>query len=51
MTVLALLCVFMGLLVIVPSLRAGILDPAVKVLTYGIEYSNRIINTDLIVKN
>ena len=43
MIFLACLCVFMGLLVIVPSLRAGLLDPAVKVLTDGLEYSAKII--------
>ena len=36
---LACLCVLMGLLVLVPSLRGSILDPAVKVLTDGLEYS------------
>ncbi len=35
MVVLALLCVLMGLLVIVPSLRDSILNPAVNVLTAG----------------
>jgi multicomponent Na+:H+ antiporter subunit D len=35
MVVLALLCVLMGLLVIVPSLRDSILKPAVDVLTVG----------------
>ncbi len=40
---LACLCVLMGLLVIVPSLKAGILDPAVKVLTDGLQYSTKII--------
>ena len=35
MVVLALLCVLMGLLVIVPSLRDSILNPAVSVLTAG----------------
>jgi len=44
MIALACLCVLMGLLVIVPSLKAAILDPAVKVLTDGLEYSTRIIN-------
>ena len=43
MVSLACLCVLMGLLVIVPSLKAGILDPAVKVLTDGLEYSANII--------
>ena len=43
MVFLACLCVVMGLLVIIPSLRAEILAPAVKVLTDGIEYSGNII--------
>jgi multicomponent Na+:H+ antiporter subunit D len=43
MVFLALLCVLMGLLVIVPSLKESILEPAVKVLTDGLEYSSRII--------
>ncbi len=43
MMTLACLCVLMGLLVIVPSLKVAILDPAVKVLTDGLEYSTRII--------
>ena len=43
MVFLACLCVLMGLLVIVPSLRGQILDPAVKVLTDGLEYSAKII--------
>jgi len=45
MVFLACLCVLMGLLVIVPSLKAGILDPAVKVLTDGLEYSAKIIGS------
>ena len=44
MVFLACLCALMGLLVIVPSLKASILDPAVKVLTDGLEYSAKIIN-------
>ena len=40
---LACLCLLMGLLVIVPSLKASILDPAVKVLTDGLEYADKII--------
>ena len=44
MIFLACLCVLMGLLVIVPSLRAGILTPAVKVLTDGLGYSANIID-------
>ena len=43
MVFLACLCVLMGLLIIVPSLKANILDPAVKVLTDGLEYSANII--------
>lgn len=41
---LACLCVLMGLL-LVPSLRAGILDPAVKALTDGVSYSTKIMDT------
>jgi multicomponent Na+:H+ antiporter subunit D len=44
MIFLACLCVLMGLLVLVPALRNNILDPAVKVLTDGLEYSANIIN-------
>ncbi|MHC4069057.1 MAG: complex I subunit 5 family protein [Planctomycetota bacterium] len=44
MVLLACLCVFMGLLLLVPSLKAGILDPAVEVLMSGVEYSAKIIN-------
>ncbi len=43
MGTLACLCVLMGLLVIVPSLKSNILDPAVKVLTDGFLYSANII--------
>ncbi len=43
MVFLALLCVFMGLLVIMPSLRASILEPAAKVLTDGLLYSVNVI--------
>jgi len=43
MVFLACLCVLMGLLVIVPSLRASILEPAVNVLTEGLGYS-KILN-------
>jgi len=43
MIFLACLCVLMGLLVIVPDLRANILDSAVKVLTDGLAYSANII--------
>ena len=41
---LACLCVLMGLLVLVPSLRGSILEPAVKVLTDGLEYSMTVAN-------
>jgi len=41
---LACLCVLMGLLVLVPDLRQTILDPAVMVLTEGLEYSAKIIS-------
>lgn len=44
MVFLACLCVFMGLLLLVPSLKASILDPAVEVLISGIGYSSKIIN-------
>lgn len=44
MIFLACLCVFMGLLLF-PVLRTNILDPAVKVLTDGLEYSTKIIGT------
>jgi len=39
MVFLACLCVFMGLLVLVPGLKQAILEPAVKVLTDGLKYS------------
>lgn len=39
---LALLCVVMGLL-LTPMLQAGFLDPAVDVLTRGLEYSMRVL--------
>jgi len=42
MLFLAVLCVLMGLLLL-PDLKAGILDPAVKVLADGIKYSTGII--------
>jgi multicomponent Na+:H+ antiporter subunit D len=41
MVFLACLCVLMGLLLL-PSLKASILDPAVKVLVGGLEYSARL---------
>jgi len=44
MLFLTCLCVLMGLLVLVPSLKHSILDPAVKVLTDGLSYSANIIN-------
>jgi multicomponent Na+:H+ antiporter subunit D len=44
MVFLACLCVLMGLLVLVPGLRENILEPAVKVLTDGLQYSNNVIN-------
>lgn len=43
MAFLACLCVLMGLLVIMPSLKTNILDPAVKVLTDGLLYSANLI--------
>ncbi|MHC4738806.1 MAG: complex I subunit 5 family protein [Planctomycetota bacterium] len=43
MVSLACLCVLMGLLLI-PSLRESILEPAVTVLTNGLRYSSNIIN-------
>ena len=43
MVSLACLCVLMGLL-LMPSLRESILDPAVMVLTDGLKYSANIIN-------
>jgi multicomponent Na+:H+ antiporter subunit D len=39
MVFLACLCVLMGLLVLVPSLKQSILDPAVQVLLDGVKYS------------
>jgi multicomponent Na+:H+ antiporter subunit D len=44
MVFLACLCVLMGLLVIVPSLKASILEPAAKALTDGLEYSEKILS-------
>jgi len=43
MAFLAILCTFMGLLVIVPCLRATVLTPAVKVLTDGLLYAANVI--------
>ena len=45
MVLLAGLCVGMGLLVLVPSLKAAILDPAVNVLVGGLGYAAQITNT------
>ncbi len=45
MVFLACLCVLMGLLVMMPSLKANILEPAVKVLTDGLLYSAKLIGT------
>jgi multicomponent Na+:H+ antiporter subunit D len=43
MSLLAVLCVVMGLLVIVEPLRATVLEPAVKVVMQGLDYSANII--------
>jgi len=43
MSLLAVLCVLMGLLVIVEPLRANVLEPAVKVVMDGLDYSANII--------
>ena len=43
MVFLACLCVLMGLLVIVPCLKASILESAAKVLTDGVSYSAKVI--------
>lgn len=43
MAALALLCVFMGLLVLIPPLRNMVLDPAVNVMVDGLNYSSRVI--------
>jgi len=45
MIFLACLCLLMGLLIIIPGLRESILEPAVKVLTDGLEYSSFVIGT------
>ena len=42
MVILACLCVLMGLM-LMPALRSAVLEPAVKVLTGGLEYSANII--------
>ncbi len=43
MLFLTVLCVFMSLLVLVPALRAGILQPAVDALLQGVSYSTELI--------
>ena len=43
MVFLACLCLLMGALVLVPGLKESILEPAVKVLTDGLNYSTNII--------
>ena len=43
MVVLAGLCMVMGLLLLVPSLKTSVLDPAVNVLLEGLKYSDRVI--------
>jgi len=43
MSVLAILCVVMGLLVIIEPLRTNVLEPAVKVVMEGLDYSAKII--------
>ena len=43
MALLAVLCLTMGALVLVPSLKAGILDPAVAVLIDRFEYSTKLL--------
>jgi len=43
MGVLALLCITMGALVLVPSLKSSLLDPAVQVLIDRFEYSARLL--------
>ena len=43
MVLLAYFCVLMGLLLLVPGLKATVLDPAVDVLVGGLSYSSRII--------
>ena len=44
MVFLACLCALMGLLVLLPDLRTGILEPAAKALTDGLEYSAKILS-------
>jgi multicomponent Na+:H+ antiporter subunit D len=43
MAFLGFLCVFMGLLLLLPGLRENILEPAVNVLTEGVKYSTNVI--------
>jgi multicomponent Na+:H+ antiporter subunit D len=43
MICLACLCVFIGLVFLVPSLRAAVLEPAAKVLSDGVAYADKII--------
>ncbi len=43
MLLLTCLCVLMGLLLLVPGLREGILEPAAKVLVDGVSYSANVI--------
>jgi formate hydrogenlyase subunit 3/multisubunit Na+/H+ antiporter MnhD subunit len=44
MVFLACLCVLMGLLVLIPTLRESILEPAVRVLIDGLKYSANVMN-------
>jgi multicomponent Na+:H+ antiporter subunit D len=43
MICLACLCVFMGLVILSPAARAAVLEPAVKVLSDGVAYADKII--------
>ncbi|MBN2132768.1 MAG: hypothetical protein JW741_24925 [Sedimentisphaerales bacterium] len=43
MAFLAVLCLLMSLLLLVPSLRAGVLEPAVVVLVEGVDHSTKLI--------
>jgi len=43
MVFLACLCLLMGLIVLVPQLKAVLLDPAVEALTAGLKYSSSVI--------
>jgi multicomponent Na+:H+ antiporter subunit D len=43
MTMLALLCIAMGALVLVPALKSSVLDPAVEVLVNRFEYSAKLL--------